>query len=1409
MKKSWIMCAALGAVLFLSTGAFSAPWMSEIIDDDYWEPHRTYKNYAGACAEDPNEVDWEDGDNWDVGLCRTRGDDHPVNKRRCDKWRRNKPVDFELTFTKETGLAEFSLNGELLISHMYDEYAGRGMQELRIAAKSWKDYIKYWSRVWITDLTLYVDGEVYVFGDIIGWCIFTYATIHELECNDFVLTGTLHCDYSGKPKKKYVHILFQFGEACEIPAPPPPEPTIDMNDDCIINFAEYAILAAHWLDSCLEPNWCGGSDVDQSNGVDVQDLVYILEEWGNAHYGGGCGTAESPYLIYTDKQLNRIGTEPNDWGAHFRLMADIDLSEYTGNSFNMIGDPNLPFTGVFEGNEYSIIRFTQGDGDGSHIGLFRYVSGADAVIKDLTMIKPNVASEGPDYAGAIVGRMDAGAIYRCYVDQGSVAGYGGLTGTVGADYVGGMVGFSGGSIVESSSTAKITGYNYAGGLVGWNEGSIEKSFAKNENDIYGHDNVGGLVGWNPTGVISDSYAQMPIFAHDYVGGLIGQSSNSEVYNCYSVGYVSENSDYRGGMIGYMHDPPLPHLNNSFWDVDIGSANNDNYLGTPETTSAMQSQATFTSAGWDFSSPVWVIEEGLDYPVLFWQVIPQPNPMEWLLPPVAVGPYTVMMTAVVGYSWDGNNGVEYYFHNVTDPNHDSGWQDSYTYTDLDLEAETEYTYQVKIRDKSSNHNEGSYSSPESATTFPPDTTPPSPSPMEWVRMPDATGEYTVIMKAKRASDLGPNGVQYYFHNVTDPNHDSGWRADQYYIDQGLEPNTVYTYQVKARDTSPQYNETDYSSPASTQTFPPDTRPPDPDPMMWASEPNAVDAYSVAMTAVTAIDPEEEPVQYYFHNVTDPNHDSNWQNSETYVDTGLEPNTVYTYQVKARDKSAQYNESDYSSPASVTTPVDLVPPSPDPMEWESAPDSSGTESIIMTAATATDEAGVQYYFHNVTDPNHDSGWQDSATYEDMGLITETIYAYQVKARDKSANLNETAYSAEALAMPQAIIPPVEYEWTFVSEGSQDGRLWDDGAGNGDGFNDDMDGDTALRLGDFSTGLGYKSIMSFDTSFLPDDSEVIWAKLEMTRGYMPLLANDPFDWPGSCVVDVIAPYFGSIAGLENSDWEAVATATAIATFDADPGQDMPMLSSEFSEDGRNAISPTDTTQVRVYFTYRTDDDNVSDYLGFYSGEYEDAGMRPKLTVRYMTQERMVELPSIASEDGRGWDMAHSGEGIGNQVNFAGDTALRIGDFSGTEGYRSFVSFDTSVLPFGSTVTVAMLRLTRGADTGVNPFTGWGGDCIIDIAKPYFGDSSDFVISDYEAAASAVDVARFLEDTGRENPMESTLFNSAGLNNINPDGRTQLRFYFTNSTNDDLSTDYVGFYAGECPIEEKRPTLIIRYLP
>jgi hypothetical protein len=95
-----------------------------------------------------------------------------------------------------------------------------------------------------------------------------------------------------------------------------------------------------------------------------------------------------------------------------------------------------------------------------------------------------------------------------------------------------------------------------------------------------------------------------------------------IYECYSMGKVSGGSGV-GGLVGVHVDG---EVGDSFWDVET-SEQSTSAGGRPKTTGEMQTQSTFTSAGWDFigegangPNDIWTIDEGEDYPRFVWQVV---------------------------------------------------------------------------------------------------------------------------------------------------------------------------------------------------------------------------------------------------------------------------------------------------------------------------------------------------------------------------------------------------------------------------------------------------------------------------------------------------------------------------------------------------------------------------------------------------------------------------------------------------------------------------------------------------------------------------------------------------------------------------------------------------------------------
>ncbi|MHC4499225.1 MAG: GLUG motif-containing protein, partial [Planctomycetota bacterium] len=170
---------------------------------------------------------------------------------------------------------------------------------------------------------------------------------------------------------------------------------------------------------------------------------------------------------------------------------------------------NEPFSGVFDGNGHAVWNFTHVSTDKDAVGLFRYVFGPDAEIRDVALADPNLDS-GRDGVGALVGWLRAGRVMGCQVRGGRVSG---------SFATGGLVGDNSGIISGSRAAVYVSGDWYVGALVGFNSGVVSDCYAV--GDVLGMDLVGGLVGSNIHGAISNSYATGFVSGALINGGLLG------------------------------------------------------------------------------------------------------------------------------------------------------------------------------------------------------------------------------------------------------------------------------------------------------------------------------------------------------------------------------------------------------------------------------------------------------------------------------------------------------------------------------------------------------------------------------------------------------------------------------------------------------------------------------------------------------------------------------------------------------------------------------------------------------------------------------------------------------------------------------------------------------------------------
>ena len=281
--------------------------------------------------------------------------------------------------------------------------------------------------------------------------------------------------------------------------------------------------------------------------------------------GSGSGTENDPYLILNPIQLNQMRNFLNQEGVYFKLMANIDLTEFLEDEnptqgWQPVGNysSSAAFQGVLDGNGKKISGLWINRSNSIYIGLFGYTNGA--TIKNLTLDVDNI--QGGSYTGGFSGYSINTTISGCT-----------LSGTItGKQYVGGFIGyFDGGklSIINSKSiNSSISGTNSVGGACGYVEGSSStNSLITNcyiYSEVIGNNNVGGILGYcishscrvnlSSCGFVGTISANA-----SYAGGLIGYHAQGlsqekdliqDINYCFVIGDVIATNDYVGGLIGY-------------------------------------------------------------------------------------------------------------------------------------------------------------------------------------------------------------------------------------------------------------------------------------------------------------------------------------------------------------------------------------------------------------------------------------------------------------------------------------------------------------------------------------------------------------------------------------------------------------------------------------------------------------------------------------------------------------------------------------------------------------------------------------------------------------------------------------------------------------------------------------------
>ena len=254
------------------------------------------------------------------------------------------------------------------------------------------------------------------------------------------------------------------------------------------------------LEGCTIGSWVDGG----GESGEAEDLGYIYD------------SNTKTYTVYNANGLMNIAELVNGGKSDINITLDTDI-DLTGKDWTPIGtDYDNSYKGTFDGGGHTItgLTFTTND---EYAGLFGWLNRAGTV-KNVVMEGVQITSN-QIYGGSIGGVVGYswGTIENCSVS-------GSVSGTV---YVGGVVGVQiGGSITGCSSSATVKGMVDVGGVAGQTNSSATLTAC------YATGNV--IIEMDPKKNIAG-------------GSLVGMNAGSSLLACYATGNVTSTGSSTGNV----------------------------------------------------------------------------------------------------------------------------------------------------------------------------------------------------------------------------------------------------------------------------------------------------------------------------------------------------------------------------------------------------------------------------------------------------------------------------------------------------------------------------------------------------------------------------------------------------------------------------------------------------------------------------------------------------------------------------------------------------------------------------------------------------------------------------------------------------------------------------------------------
>jgi hypothetical protein len=365
-------------------------------------------------------------------------------------------------------------------------------------------------------------------------------------------------------------------------------------------------------------------------------LSFTLAYAQTATPPAGSGTASDPYQIASlnnlywlaaDDAVVAVPDRTTRWSAHYIQTQDIDASATSSwngqNGWTAIGNYNLAFTGVFNGDDKKVTDLYSNcvDINNGRAGFFGNIE--NAVLEHIQILDATISTsyiERSDrYCGILAGYASTSTITDCSV-SGEVAPTDDISWN---QFSGGFIGFTIGCNVNyCSCNSIVTDFSMMGGFIGYigDLSVVTNCFANGSVNTTGTGTnaySGGFCGITFNATVTNCYSKCSVtntLEGSYAGGFAGGADGGSFNNCYATGLVSSTDEYSAkGFISNNFSIyggiDIVYVNTSYFDTETthqssdGATANGGTVAIGKTTEEMKTQSTYD--GWNFAF-IWSI-----------------------------------------------------------------------------------------------------------------------------------------------------------------------------------------------------------------------------------------------------------------------------------------------------------------------------------------------------------------------------------------------------------------------------------------------------------------------------------------------------------------------------------------------------------------------------------------------------------------------------------------------------------------------------------------------------------------------------------------------------------------------------------------------------------------------------------